>query len=77
MSIDEQKAATQDGKKDLESHREMKALATRTVPIQAFHDARRTIEGLEKEVCYATLLQGFSILKWQQTDSCSSRKDRL
>lgn len=51
MSMEERTAATADGKKDLEGHREMKALATRNVPVHAFNDAQRTIASLEKEVC--------------------------
>lgn len=43
--------ATDDGVTELEGHREMKALSTRTVPIDAFHDARQTLLGIETEVC--------------------------
>jgi len=51
MSKEEQEAATLDGYEDLKEHREMKALAVRTVPIHVFHDVRKTLELLEKEVC--------------------------
>jgi len=51
MSKEEQEAATLDGCEDLKEHREMKAPAVRTVPIHVFHDVRKTLELLEKEVC--------------------------
>jgi hypothetical protein len=51
MSTEEQAAATEDGKEELNGVREMKTLAARTVPVATFHDLRCTIEGIEKEVC--------------------------
>lgn len=55
MTKDEQLLATDNGVGELEGHREMKALATRIVPIDAFHDARQTLQGIEGEVCIQLL----------------------
>jgi hypothetical protein len=56
MSKAERTAATEAGKKDLESHREMKALASRNMATHAFHDAHRTIDSLKKEVYCTSIL---------------------
>lgn len=51
MSKEEQLLATEDGVGELAGHREMKALASRTVPIDIFHDARQSLQAIEGQVC--------------------------
>lgn len=50
MSKEEKAQATCEGLLELQGHREMKALAPRNVPVDVFHDARRTLQGIEAEV---------------------------
>lgn len=50
MSKEEKVHATCEGLQELEGHREMKALAPRNVPIDVFHDARKTLQAIEVEV---------------------------
>lgn len=50
MSKSEQEDATQAAVKDLEDHREMKKLAIRNVPLEAFHDCQRSVEAIDREV---------------------------
>ncbi|KAF7973085.1 hypothetical protein HWV62_16286 [Athelia sp. TMB] len=50
LSSEDKKAATSNGLKEIEEQRETKAFATRTIPVHAFHDARRTLETLEREI---------------------------
>jgi hypothetical protein len=50
MSPEDRQEATADGKLELEGHREMKALATRNIPVEVFNDARQTLDNLEREV---------------------------
>jgi hypothetical protein len=50
MMKEEQEIATDDLVDELKDHREMKSLSCRNVPLQAFHDARATMNSLEKEV---------------------------
>jgi len=52
MSPSEQKAATKDLINDLQDRREMKALSTRNIPVEAFHDAQATIKNLEREASH-------------------------
>jgi len=50
MSLDEQKAATEDLQQQLEETREMKQLSTHNVPINAFKDGRATLDRIQTEV---------------------------
>ncbi|KAG2071455.1 hypothetical protein BDR04DRAFT_977302, partial [Suillus decipiens] len=49
MSKSEQEAATQSAVKDLEDHHEMKKLAVRNVPLEAFHNCQRSVEVIDHE----------------------------
>lgn len=51
LSQEERELVTEDGVDKLKEHHEMKALATWTVPIDIFHDARQTLQALKTEVC--------------------------
>lgn len=52
MTTEEKTQATCEGLEELEGHREMKSLAPRNVPLDVFHDARKTLQGVEVEVTY-------------------------
>ena len=52
MSPSEQKAATKDLINELQDRREMKALSTRNIPVEAFHNAQATIKNLEREASH-------------------------
>jgi len=75
MSKEEQEAITRDGCEDLKDHREMKAVSTRTVPIHVFHDARRTLELLEKEVSHSHGESQY-VIKQSSADPCCPCSDR-
>jgi hypothetical protein len=49
MSYDEQKAATVSTFEELNDEREVKVLAKRNVPLSAFHDIKKTLEGIENQ----------------------------
>lgn len=56
MSKSEQEDATQSAVKDLEDHREMKKLAVRNVPLEAFHDCQKSVGAIDREVfCFCCL----------------------
>jgi hypothetical protein len=59
MSYDEQKAATSPVIQEIKDEREVKVLAKRNVPLSAFHDIKRTLEGIENQasVLFALFLQ--------------------
>lgn len=50
MTETEKEQAVSESMPALIDLREMKALSVRTVPVQAFHDIRKTMEGVSKEV---------------------------
>jgi hypothetical protein len=50
MSKEEQIKATEVAVRELEDHREMKSLAARNVTIESFHDARASLQTIEREV---------------------------
>lgn len=50
MSKEQKEAATMEGKDELEEHRALKSTVKHNVPIHAYHDARKTLECIEKEV---------------------------
>lgn len=84
MSAEEKTLATCEGLQELEGHREMKALAPHNVPVNVFHDARKTLQGIEAEVIsqcshshnvthiYVALATCFACPHWSR--SCASRR---
>lgn len=56
MSYDEQKAATAPAVQDLNEEREIKVLAKRNVPLSAFHDIKKTLEGIENQASHLLAL---------------------
>ncbi|EIW53125.1 uncharacterized protein TRAVEDRAFT_24434 [Trametes versicolor FP-101664 SS1] len=50
MSDEEKAQFNEEAMKDLEEAKEMKALSVQSVPINAFHDARATLDGIFKEI---------------------------
>lgn len=56
MSYDEQKAATAPAVQDLNDEREIKVLAKRNVPLSAFHDIKKTLEGIENQASHLLAL---------------------
>ena len=59
MSYDEQKAATAPVVQEMKDEREVKVLAKRNVPLSAFHDIKKTLEGIENQasVLFGLFLQ--------------------
>jgi len=49
MSYEEQKAVTAPVVQELKDEREVKVLAKRNVPLSAFHDIKKTLEGIENQ----------------------------
>lgn len=49
MSYEEQKAVTAPVIQELKDEREVKVLAKRNVPLSAFHDIKKTLEGIENQ----------------------------
>lgn len=52
LSGEDRVAMTADSIQEIEDEREAKNLAPHNVPLWAFHDARNTIQTVEKEVCF-------------------------
>ena len=50
MSTEEKEKFSEEGKVELQEHREMKQLSEHNVPLAKFHDARRTIESIKEQV---------------------------
>jgi hypothetical protein len=50
MTKEEQEEVTDDAIEELKDHCEMKAFSACNVPLQAFHNARATMDSFEKEV---------------------------
>lgn len=55
MTETEKEEAVSESMPALVDLREMKALSVRTVPVHAFHDIRKTMEGLTKEVSHGVV----------------------
>jgi hypothetical protein len=55
MSYDEQKAATAPAVQELNDEREIKVLAKRNVPLSAFHDIKKSLEGIESQASFYLL----------------------
>jgi hypothetical protein len=55
MSYDEQKAATAPAIQAIKDEREVKVLAKHNIPISAFHDIKKTLEGIENQASFYTL----------------------
>ena len=49
MSYEEQKAVMAPVIQELKDEREVKVLAKRNVPLSAFHDIKKTLEGIENQ----------------------------
>ena len=49
MSCNEQKAATATAIEEINDEHEVKVLAKRNVPLSAFHDIKKTLEGIENQ----------------------------
>ncbi|KAG1887414.1 uncharacterized protein F5891DRAFT_967291 [Suillus fuscotomentosus] len=62
MSKSEQEDATQAAVKDLEDHREMKKLAIRNVPLEAFHDCQRSVEAIDHKARTLNARTGVEII---------------
>ncbi|KAG1798354.1 uncharacterized protein BJ212DRAFT_1203498, partial [Suillus subaureus] len=62
MSKSEQEDATQAAVKDLEDHCEMKKLAIRNVPLEAFHDCQRSVEAIDHEAHTLNAYTGVEII---------------
>ncbi|KAG1792701.1 uncharacterized protein HD556DRAFT_1238935, partial [Suillus plorans] len=62
MSKSEQEDATQSAVKDLEDHREMKKLAVRNVPLEAFHDCQKSVGAIDCEACALNARTGVEII---------------
>ncbi|KAJ2968182.1 hypothetical protein NUW54_g13294 [Trametes sanguinea] len=56
MTPDEQEAATEDALKELQERKEDLTTGTHTVPLQAFHDARATLENMHARTGVEALL---------------------
>ena len=59
MSYNEQKAATAPVVQEMKDEREVKVLAKRNVPLSAFHNIKKTLEGIENQasVLFGLFLQ--------------------
>ena len=52
MSYNEQKVATAPAVQELNDEHEIKILVKRNVPLSAFHDIKRTLEGIENQASF-------------------------